>query len=67
MKNTIWYFIFLMSTMFSETLLFENFNSGSLPSGWSFTPNPSDYPSNTGTWQINNWNTDYNNSAPAAT
>ncbi len=67
MKNTIWYFIFFMSTMFSETLLFENFNSGSLPSGWSFTPDPSDYPSNTGTWQINNWNTDYNNSAPAAT
>ena len=67
MKNTIWYFIFFMSTMFSETLLFENFNSGSLPSGWSFTPDPSDYPSNSGTWQINNWNTDYNNSAPAAT
>ena len=67
MKNSIWYFILLMSTIFSETLLFENFNSGSLPSGWSFSPDPSDYPSNTGTWQINNWDTDYNNSAPAAT
>ncbi len=67
MKNSIWYIIFFISIIFPETLLFENFNSGSLPSGWSFIPDPSDYPSNTGTWQINNWNTDYNNSAPAAT
>ncbi len=67
MKNNILLLIFFLSLAFSETLLNENFNSGDLPAGWSFTPDPSDYPSNTGTWQINNWNTDFNNSAPAAT
>ena len=62
-------FSFILLTFISgQNLLEEPFdNSSNLPSGWEFIPDPSNYPPQTGTWQISSYTTTFNNNAPSAT
>ena len=68
MKKKLTCFLFA-SLIFGQNIVFETFESASdLPEGWSFVPDPDDYPDNTGKWMVSNGpNADYNINPPAAT
>ena len=68
MKKKITLFLFL-SVSLGQTLLFESFNIDDIEeaAGWSFIPDPDEYEPQTGEWQINSWETDFNNDPPSAT
>ena len=67
MKKKVFLFI-LLTFISGQNLLEEPFDdSSNLPSGWEFIPDPSNYPPQTGTWQISSYTTTFNNNAPSAT